>query len=104
LNPEYPLMKPSLLAFTLLAALASSTLAGQTQTVRLFIPAMTGCPSCPYIVKSVLSGVDGAGEVETVYATGIATIVYDDEAATLDDFRKALAEYGYEVELIAPEG
>jgi copper chaperone CopZ len=97
-------MKRFILALTLLAALVSPALAGQTKTVKFFIPGMTGCPSCPYIVKSVLSGVDGAGEVETVYATGIATIVYDDEAATLDDFRKALAEYGYEVELIAPEG
>ncbi|MFQ5565122.1 MAG: heavy-metal-associated domain-containing protein [Paracoccaceae bacterium] len=97
-------MKRFLLAFSLLAALASPALAGQTQTIKFFIPGMTGCPSCPYIVKSVLSGVDGVSQVETVYATGIATIVYDDEATTPDDLRKALDDYGYDAETVAPEG
>ena len=97
-------MKPSLLAFTLLAALTSPALAGQTQTVKFFIPAMTGCPSCPYIVKSVLNDVSGVKEDETVYATGIATIVFDGEAATPETIRKALTDYGYDPELVAPEG
>lgn len=96
-------MKRSLLAFTLAAAFAAPALAG-TQTVKLFIPQMTGCPSCPYIVKSVLSGVEGVSQVETVYATGTATVVYDDEKATLDDFRKALADYGYDPDMITPGG
>lgn len=97
-------MRRSLLAFALVAALSSPALAGQARSVKLFIPQMTGCPSCPYIVKSVLSRVSGVQTVETVYATGIATVTFDDEAATLDDFRKALAEYGYDPELITPEG
>ncbi len=97
-------MKHALLAFTVLVALALPALAGQPQTLKFFIPAMTGCPSCPYIVKSVLRGVDGVSQVETVYATGIATIIYDAEKATPDDFRKALRDYGYEPEPITPEG
>ncbi len=99
-------MKRSLLAFTLCAALATPTFAGQTQTLRLFVPGITGCPSCPYIIQSALDRVDGVKQVEAVYATGIATIVYDDEAATLDDFMKVLEDYGYDygVELIEPQG
>lgn len=99
-------MKPTLPAFVLLAAFASPAQAGQSETLKLFVPTMTGCPSCPYIVQSVLSAVDGVSQVETVYATGIATITYDDAATGLDDFMKALEEYGYDydVELIEPQG
>lgn len=97
-------MNRMLLAATLAAAIAAPSLAGQMQTLRLSIPQMTGCPSCPYIVKSVLSQVDGVAEVEAVYATGIATIVYDDGRASLEAFRKALAAYGYDPERVTPEG
>ncbi len=40
-------MKRSLLAFSLLAALATPGLAGQTEILKLFVPGITGCPSCP---------------------------------------------------------
>ncbi len=96
-------MKHSILAFTVLAAPA---LAGQTETLKLFVPGITGCPSCPYIIQSALGRVDGVSRVEAVYATGIATIVYDHEVATLDDFMKVLEDYGYDygVELVEPKG
>ena len=97
-------MKRTLLAFTLLATLAAPAFAGQTQTLKFFIPGMTGCPSCPYIVKSVLRAVDGVREVETVYATGIATVVYDDASVTPADLQEALSEHGYDAEPVAPEG
>ena len=102
-------MKRSLLAFTLLTALATLAtpgLAGQTETLKLFVPGITGCPSCPYIIQSALRRVDGVSRVEAVFATGIATIIYDDETATLDDFMKVLEDYGFEdgVELIEPQG
>ena len=95
-------MKRSLFAFALVATLAPPAFAGQLQTVALFIPAMSGCPSCPFIVQSALSDVDGVRQVETVYETGIATVAYDDEQATLDDLSEALAEYGYDFELVTP--
>ena len=44
-------MKRSVLAFTVLAALATPTLAGQTEILKLFVPSITGCPSCPYIAQ-----------------------------------------------------
>ena len=99
-------MKRSILAFSLLAALATPALAGQTETLKLFVPGITGCPSCPYIIQSALGRVDGVNQVETVYATGIATIVYDDAVTGLWDFMKVLEDYGYEygVELIEPQG
>ena len=99
-------MKRSILAFTVLAALATPGLAGQTEILKLFVPGITGCPSCPYIIQSALGRVDGVSRVEAVFATGIATIVYDDEAATLEDFMKVLEDYGYDygVELIEPQG
>ena len=99
-------MKHSLLAFTVLAALAAPALAGQTETLKLFVPSITGCPSCPYIARSALGRITGVSQVEAVYATGIATIVYDHEAATIEDFMKVLENYGYDygVELIEPQG
>lgn len=92
------------LALGLVAALSIPVLAGQMQTLKLAIPQMTACPSCPYIVKSVLSRVEGVREVEAAYETGIATIVYDADKATLEDFMHALADYGYAPERITPEG
>ncbi|MFQ5565220.1 MAG: cation transporter [Paracoccaceae bacterium] len=99
-------MQRFLLAFTVLAALAAPAPAGQSATLKLFVPGITGCPSCPYIVQSVLRRVDGVSRVEAVYATGIATIVYDDEIAGYEDFMKALEDYGYDdgVELVEPQG
>ena len=99
-------MKRSLLAFSLLAALATPALAGQTETLKLFVPSITGCPSCPYIARSALGRITGVSQVEAVYATGIVTIVYDDEIAGYEDFMKALEDYGYDygVELVEPQG
>ncbi len=99
-------MKCSVLAFTVLAALATPALAGQTEILKLFVPGITGCPSCPYIIQSALGRVDGVSRVEAVFATGIVTIVYDDEIAGYEDFMKALEDYGYDhgVELIEPQG
>ncbi len=99
-------MKRSVLAFTLLAASAMPALAGQTETLKLFVPSITGCPSCPYIARSALGRITGVSQVEAVYATGIVTIVYDDAATGLADFMNALEEYGYDygVELIEPQG
>ena len=106
LQPRTPVFNSSVCAVSLPAALAAPALAGQTETLKLFVPGMTGCPSCPYIIQSALGRVDGVSRVEAVYATGIATIVYDDEAATLEDFMKVLEDYGYDygVELVEPRG
>ena len=99
-------MKRSVLAFTVLAALATPGLAGQTGILKRFVPSITGCPSCPYIARSALGRVAGVSGVEAVFATGIVTIVYDDAATGLVDFMNALEEYGYDygVELIEPQG
>jgi copper chaperone CopZ len=99
-------VKRSLLAFSLLAALATPAPAGQTETLKLFVPSITGCPSCPYIARSALGRVDGVSRVEAVYATGIVTIVYDDATTGLVDFINALEDYGYDygVELVEPKG
>lgn len=97
-------MKHLFLGFALSAVLAAPALAGQSQTLQFFIPAMTGCPSCPYIIESVLNRIDGVSKVETVYETGVATIVYDDAAVTPKEISNALFEYGYDAEPVAPEG
>lgn len=99
-------MKRLFLALGLAGAIAFPALGGETRTARFFIPAMTGCPSCPYIVSSVLKRVEGVEAVEASYATGIATIVYDDGRARPEDFVRALSEYGYDqgIEPVAPEG
>lgn len=96
-------MKRILLATAVAAALASPTLAAESETVAYLVPEMTGCPSCPFIVQSLLSDVEGAVRVEAVFETGIATVEYDPAEATADDFAAALTENGYSFEAVAPE-
>ncbi len=99
-------MKRLIIALGLAGAIAFPAFGGETRTVKFFIPAMTGCPSCPYIVGSVLKRVDGVEAVRASYATGIATIVYDGAKAKPEDFVRALAQYGYDdgIKPVAPEG
>lgn len=97
-------MKTTALLLALAAATASPALSGETVTARLLVEEMTACPSCPYIVQSVLSRVDGVQGAEAVFETGIATVTYDDAVTGVDDLLKALAEYGYTSARPAPEG
>lgn len=92
----------NLKSLTLSVALATLSLPAfaAEQTVTLSVPSMF-CASCPFIVQSAISGVDGVQSVETSLETRTATVVYDDAVTTLDAITQASTNAGYEA--IPPE-
>ena len=72
------------------------------QTALFNVPAMQGCPSCPYIVQSVIEDVSGVKSVKTNYSEGTATVVFDDTLTSTSDIQAATAAYGYDASLVAP--
>jgi mercuric ion binding protein len=87
------------LSMTLLAAtlFAAPTFAAE-QTVTLDVPGMT-CASCPYIVQSAISGVDGVISVVADSDTRTAVVVYEDTATTVDEIAQASTDAGYDAAL-----
>ncbi len=94
-------MKPLFLGAAL-AALAIPALAAE-QTATFSVPGMT-CASCPFIVQSAMSSVDGVSSVEPSLESKTARVVYDDEKTTLDAIALASKNAGYVAELIEASG
>jgi Cu+-exporting ATPase len=67
-----------------------------TETVTLPIGGMT-CASCSAHVEKALNKVSGVTEASVNLATERAKVTYVPGATGLDDFRRAVAEAGYEV-------
>jgi Cu+-exporting ATPase len=55
------------------------------------------CASCVKKVESALSGLEGVVRASVNFATERATVEYIPGAVTMDDFRRAVKEAGYEV-------
>jgi Cu+-exporting ATPase len=55
------------------------------------------CASCVKKVEGALSGVDGVVQSSVNFATERATVEYLPGAASMDDFRRAVKEAGYEI-------
>jgi Cu+-exporting ATPase len=55
------------------------------------------CASCVKKVESALSGLEGVVRASVNFATERATVEYIPAAVTMDDFRRAVKEAGYEV-------
>jgi periplasmic mercuric ion binding protein len=85
-----------LLTPLLLAALASASSAAMAaeQTVKLSVPGMT-CASCPYIVKTAISEVDGIKAVEATMEDRSATVTFEDTLTNIEAIRQATAGVGY---------
>lgn len=64
------------------------------RTVQLVVDNMS-CPSCPYIVQSVLERVPGVVKVEVNYRARTATVAFDDAKASVEDLMSATAQFGY---------
>jgi len=73
-----------------------------TETTTLSIGGMT-CASCVAHVEKALSKVPGVAQANVNLATEKATVTYVSGAASLEDFRRAVAEAGYEVLAIPQE-
>ncbi|MBC7170742.1 copper ion binding protein, partial [Candidatus Bipolaricaulota bacterium] len=74
-----------------------------TETVILPIGGMT-CAACAMHVEKALAGVAGVVAASVNLATEKATVTFIPGVATLADFRKAVAEAGYEVLETPTEG
>ena len=90
-------MKLSAIAMAF-AMLATPALAGE-RTVTFDVPGMY-CPSGPYIVQSAMQSVDGVISVQADSDTKTATVVFDDEIATIKAIELASEEAGYDAFLI----
>jgi|TARA_B110000305_G_C19320524_1_gene578687 mercuric ion binding protein len=74
--------------------LISSVTFAKEQTATLSVPGMT-CASCPYIVKSAISDVDGVKKVTTTFKDRTATVIFDDDVASIEIIQQATTDIGY---------
>jgi mercuric ion binding protein len=58
------------------------------------------CASCPFIVESAMSGVDGVVTVTADAETRTALVIFDDAIASAEDIAFASTSAGYEAELL----
>ncbi|MEP0315939.1 mercury resistance system periplasmic binding protein MerP [Hyphomonas sp.] len=97
-------MKKTVAALTLgLALLASASAFAAEKTVKLAVPGMY-CASCPFIVKTSISAVDGVLAVETTLEDRTAVVTFDDAVTSLDAITQATANAGYESSLVEVVG
>lgn len=97
-------MKKTVAAFTLgLTLLASASALAAEKTVKLAVPGMF-CASCPFIVKTSISAVDGVLAVETTLEDRTAVVTFDDVVTSLDAITQATANAGYESSLVEVVG
>jgi mercuric ion binding protein len=79
--------------FLAMLLVSSTTFAGE-QTATLSVPGMN-CASCPYIIKSALSAVDGVKEVTATLEGRTAKIVFDAAVASIEAIQQATTDIGY---------
>jgi periplasmic mercuric ion binding protein len=105
-------MKKSFIAIALIAAIAGgfvltkapvitkenpATLAtnnAQQSVAILDVPGMT-CVTCPFTVKKVIGSLDGVSNVEASLDTMTATVTYDENKVSVEDFIKSTTDAGY---------
>jgi periplasmic mercuric ion binding protein len=85
---------------TLLASLAATA---AERTVTLAVDGMS-CPSCPYIVRTVLQEVPGVARAEVSYAEKMAVVTFDDAKTTVAALTQATAGVGFPSRVIGQGG
>lgn len=94
-------LKP-LLVGVMLAAFSPPAFAVE-QTATFSVPGMN-CASCPFIVQSAMSAVEGVQSVETSLEDRTARVVFDDALTAADAIALASTNAGYAAELIENGG
>ncbi|MEP1933301.1 MAG: cation transporter [Paracoccaceae bacterium] len=84
----------------LIGFMAAAPVFAAEQTVTFSVPGMT-CASCPFIVESAMSGVEGVIQVSADADTRTAVVVFDDAIANAEDIAFASTAAGYEAELVS---
>lgn len=82
------------------ATLSATTAFAAEKTVKLTVPGMT-CASCPYIIKTAISGIKGVTVVQTTLDDHSATVTFDDAVASIDAITQATKNVGYESSVIS---
>lgn len=82
------------------ATLSATTAFAAEKTVKLTVPGMT-CASCPYIIKTAISGIKGVTMVQTTLDDHSATVTFDDAVASIDAITQATKNVGYESSVIS---
>jgi mercuric ion binding protein len=83
--------------------LASVTATAAERTVTLAVDGMS-CPSCPYIVRTVLQEVPGVARAEVSYAEKTAVVMFDDARTTAAALTQATAGVGFPSRVISEGG
>jgi len=92
-------MKPHTPVLALIGFMAAAPVFAAEQTVTFSVPGMT-CASCPFIVESAMSGVEGVIQVSADADTRTALVVFDDAITSTEDIAFASTSAGYEAELV----
>ncbi len=80
--------------------LSATTAYAAEQTVKLSVPGMN-CASCPYMIKRVISAVDGVKTVTATLDDRSAIVTFDDAITNVGAITEATARIGYPSNLIA---
>ena len=86
----------------LIGFVAAAPVFAAEQTVTFSVPGMT-CASCPYIVESAMSGVDGVVTVNADADTRTALVIFDDAIVNADDIAFSSTSAGYEAIILEPK-
>ena len=92
-------MKLHTSVLAMIGFMAAAPVFAAEQTVTFSVPGMT-CASCPYIVESAMSGVDGVLTVTADADTRTALVVFDDANTDAEDIAFASTSAGYEAQLL----
>ncbi len=88
---------------TLTLVLGTASAWAGERTVKLSVPDMN-CVSCPYMVKRVISQVEGVLSVSATMKDRSATVSFDDAKTTIDQVRAATASIGYPSTVASSKG
>jgi mercuric ion binding protein len=95
-------MKLQTSVLALIGFMAAAPVFAAEQTVTFSVPGMT-CASCPFIVESAMSGVEGVLTVSADVDTRTALVIFDDAITNAEDIAFASTSAGYEAALL-PNG
>lgn len=82
------------LAAALFAALLPLPAVAGERTIEFAVPGMY-CASCPYIVEAAIGDVEGVLSVQADASQRTATVVYDDDVASVAAIQQASEAAGY---------
>lgn len=74
--------------------LANATVIAAERTVTLAVENLS-CPSCPYIVKQTLSGIDGVKKADVSFRDKTAVVTFDDQKTNVAALTTATAKMGF---------